>query len=320
MHFSADHLRPHRDSRVDQFLTAELGRSRSFVQGLIEGGRVVLSPHPERIKPGYRLRAGDELEVLDAALVPSEPPAVPVGQDIPLSILFEDESVLVLDKPPGLVVHPAAGHADGTLVNALVHHCGGSLAGRGGEARLGIVHRLDKDTSGLMVVAKSDLAHERLAAQFAGRQVRKIYQALCWGQFRRPSGTCRNQIARHRIHRQKMAVLSPNSAGGKEAHTDYKVLLQGKQGAWVECTLHTGRTHQIRVHMAHLGYPIAGDILYGRGGRLWDGEKVPRQMLHAARLAFAHPVTGKEIEFAAPLPEDFRKLLATIETDGEKKP
>ncbi|SDU09715.1 ribosomal large subunit pseudouridine synthase D [Verrucomicrobium sp. GAS474] len=314
MHFSTDHLRPHRDSRVDLFLAAELGRSRSFVQELIEAGRVVLAPNPERLKASYKIRAGDELSVVDEALVAKEPPVVPEGQDIPLSILFEDEAVLVLDKAPGLVVHPAAGHADGTLVNALVHHCGGSLAGRGGDARLGIVHRLDKDTSGLMVVAKTDLAHERLAAQFADRDVHKTYQALCWGQFRRPVGTCLNKMARHRIHRQKMAVVSPNSTAGKEAHTDYRVLLQGKPGAWVECLLHTGRTHQIRVHMTHLGYPIAGDQLYGRGGpkRLWDGEEVPRQMLHAAKLAFTHPMTGKEIEFEAPLPEDFKRLLARI--------
>ncbi len=313
MQFPADELRDHRDVRIDVFLAGALERSRVFVQGLIENGHVVLSPHPEKLKPGYRLHPGDSLEVREESLRAEAPPAVPEGEDIPLRILYEDEALLAIDKPPGLVVHPAAGHATGTLVNALVHHCGGpeALASRGGEARLGIVHRLDKDTSGVIVVAKTDLAHERLGAQFADRAVSKTYHALCWGRFRPASGKCLGAIGRHKVNRQMMTVSQREGPGVRPARTDYRVLKQAPVGAWVECDLHTGRTHQIRVHMAHLGHPVAGDLIYGKKG-LWNGKPVPRQMLHAARLSVQHPLTGKEIEFEAPLPDDFQLLLGTL--------
>ena len=308
MIFSSEDLHAHRDVRIDIFLAGALERSRVFVQGLIEGGQVILSPHAVKLKPGYRLRRGDSIEVRDETLQPAEEAAAPKGEAIPLAVLFEDDQIIALNKPPGLVVHPAVGHATGTLVNALVHHVGGveALASRAGNARLGIVHRLDKDTSGVMVVAKTDLAHERLGAQFSERQVDKVYQALCLGQFRRPSGICGGPIGRHKTNRQKMAVVT---RGGRHARTDYQVLKQGKNGAWVECVLHTGRTHQIRVHLSHLGHPIAGDISYGGKRRPWYGQPVPRQMLHSSRLSLVHPVSGKEIEFIAPLPKDFQSLL-----------
>ncbi len=179
---------------------------------------------------------------------------------------------------------------------------------------MGIVHRLDKDTSGVMVVAKSDVAHERLAAQFAARTVKKIYQVLCRGQFRRPVGHCRGAIARHPIQRLKMAVypVGKGASHAKEAHTEYRVLRQGKTAAWVECVLHTGRTHQIRVHLAHMKHPVIGDVVYGRGRTAWNNQEAPRQMLHSHKLGLKHPLSGKEIEFEAPLPEDFSSLLATL--------
>jgi 23S rRNA pseudouridine1911/1915/1917 synthase len=225
------------------------------------------------------------------------------GEAIPLEIIYEDDALLALNKQPGLVVHPAAGHWSGTLVNALIHHCGARLAGRGGPERLGIVHRLDKDTSGVILIAKTDQAHERLSEAFARREVKKIYRALCRGVFRRASGECRGAIGRHPVHRQKMAVPK-NPERGRAAWTDYRVLKQGRLGAEVECLLHTGRTHQIRVHLSHLGHPIWGDTLYGRRAPV-DGFYPARQMLHAARIEIAHPLTGKPLRLEAPLPEDY---------------
>ena len=226
-----------------------------------------------------------------------------VGEAIPLDIIYEDDALIALNKQPGLVVHPAAGHWSGTLVNALIHHCGAQLAGRGGQERLGIVHRLDKDTSGLMLVAKTDAVHERLAAAFAQREVKKIYRALCWGAFRRASGELHGAIGRHPIHRKKMTVPK-DAERGRAAWTDYCVLKQGKHGAEVECFLHTGRTHQIRVHLSHLGHPIWGDTLYGRRTPVADFYPA-RQMLHAARIEIAHPLSGKPLVLEAPLPEDY---------------
>ena len=306
MQFSAEELSAQRDVRVDVFLASALQRSRVFVQGLITDGQVVLAPHAEKLKPGYRLRTGDSLTVQEERLASTETASAPQGEKIPLDILFEDDELIALNKPPGLVVHPAVGHTTGTLVNALVHHCGAALAARGGDGRPGIVHRLDKDTSGVMVVAKTDIAHERIAAQFAERQVDKVYQALCWGRFQRSAGICAGAIGRHKTNRQKMAVVTRD---GREARTDYKVLKQGEMGAWVECDLYTGRTHQIRVHLAHLGHPIAGDAIYGKNKTPWGGLPVGRQMLHSTRLAIAHPITGNELEFIAPLPKDFQTLL-----------
>jgi 23S rRNA pseudouridine1911/1915/1917 synthase len=295
--------------RLDVIVAAVLGRSRNHAQALLRAGCVELRPHPERAEPSYRLRADDALAIrpLEREIAgPNEP----IGEDIPLDIVYEDDALLALNKQPGLVVHPAAGHHSGTLVNALIHHCGSHLAQRGGGERLGLVHRLDKDTSGLMLVAKTDEVHERLARAFAERDVRKFYRALCRGVFRRKSGECREAIGRHRVHRQKMSVLK---MGGRSAHTDYRVLQQSPDGAEVECRLHTGRTHQIRVHLAHLGHPVWGDHLYGRHHARPDGFEPPRQMLHAARLEILHPLTEKPLHLEAPLPADYlecrRRLL-----------
>jgi 23S rRNA pseudouridine1911/1915/1917 synthase len=275
--------------RLDVIVAAALGRSRNHAQSLLRQGCVELHPARERVQGSSRLKAGDRL-VIRAPAEESAWENEPAGEAIPLDIVYEDEALLALNKPPGLVVHPAAGHRSGTLVNALVHHRGEELARRGGGERAGLVHRLDKDTSGLILVAKTEAAHEKLGHAFAERTVRKFYRALCWGVFRRASGECREAIGRHRVHRQKMTTLK---TGGRAAHTDYRVLAPGPLGAEVECLLHTGRTHQIRVHLAHLGHPIWGDHLYGRRHALADGFEPARQMLHAARLEIAHPMTGR---------------------------
>ncbi len=300
--FGAGETRPFTGQRLDVFLAAVLVRSRTQVQALLKAGLVAIEPAAARAEASYRLREGDAVTVR-----PDEPAPMRAdlgGEDIPLDIIYEDDALIALNKQPGLVVHPAAGHWSGTLVNALVHHCGGKLAGRGGEDRLGIVHRLDKDTSGVMLVAKTDAAHEKLAAAFAAREVRKFYRALCVGTFRRASGELRGAIGRHPVHRKKMAVPK-DPARGRVAWTDYRVLTQGGHGAEVECLLHTGRTHQIRVHLSHLGHPIWGDTLYGRGAPV-GGFYPERQMLHAARLEIAHPLTGVPLKLEARLPEDFR--------------
>lgn len=305
--FAGDEIDAARGQRLDVFLAEALGRSRSQAQTLLKAGRVQLLPArngPPEAKD--KLRTGDRVIVDDAPM--QSLPEVQ-AENIPLDVIFEDDSLLVINKPPGLVVHPAAGHYTGTLVHALLHHCGDSLASRGGAERLGIVHRLDKDTSGLLVVAKTDAAHAALSAQFQGRQITKIYLALARGVFRHASGSCKEPIGRHPIARKKMAVVK----SGRSAHTDYCVQKQWPHAALVECHLHTGRTHQIRVHLAHLGHPILGDTLYGRA---WHVEGLPspeRQLLHAARLGFTHPATGKSVEFSAPLPEDFQTLIRALD-------
>jgi 23S rRNA pseudouridine1911/1915/1917 synthase len=238
------------------------------------------------------LRAGDVLTL-------TEPPAVPtetVAEDISLDVLFEDDDLIVLNKPAGLVVHPAAGNWSGTVVNALLHHCQ-TLSGIGGEQRPGIVHRLDKDTSGCLVVAKNDVAHQSLAKQFAGREVTKIYLALVVGKFKRLSGTIEAPIGRHPVQRKKMTVVTGDR--GRASKTGYRVLHELPVGTLVECTLHTGRTHQIRVHLKHLGHPLLGDEVYGRKGSF------ARQMLHAWKLGFVHPRTGNRLNFESPIPPDF---------------
>jgi 23S rRNA pseudouridine1911/1915/1917 synthase len=280
---------PNSGDRLDHFLASNVnGLSRSRLQDLIKQGHVKLNGLI--VKPGARLRAGDSIILREPPPIPSNAEA----EDIALRVLFEDEDLIVIDKPPGLVVHPAAGHQTGTLVNALLHHCQ-TLSGIGGEQRPGIVHRLDKDTSGCLVAAKSDSAHQALARQFAGREVTKIYLALAAGRFARRSGVIEESIGRHPVQRKKMAIVTR----GRAARTDYRVLADIEGGALVECTLHTGRTHQIRVHLKHLGHPVLGDEVYGRRGAY------PRQMLHAWKLGFAHPRTGAPLSFESPLPKDF---------------
>jgi 23S rRNA pseudouridine1911/1915/1917 synthase len=309
---SAEDVRPFVGRRLDVFLAAVLQRSRTQAQSLLKQGLVHLQPAATTAAittdASYRLRPGDTVSADPSPIVPAR--AEPSGEAIPLDIIYEDDALIALNKQPGLVVHPAVGHWSGTLVNALVHHCGAQLAGRGGQERLGIVHRLDKDTSGLMLIAKTDEVHDRLSAAFARREVKKMYRALCWGIFRRASGECRGAIGRHPVHRKKMAVPK-NPERGRTAWTDYRVLKQGKWGAEVECVLHTGRTHQIRVHLSHLGHPIWGDTLYGRRTPV-NGFYPARQMLHAARIEIAHPVTGKPLRLEAPLPDDYAASRALL--------
>ena len=278
-------------ARLDQVLAARAGTlSRARIQDLIKAGHVTLNGRPT--KASARLRAGD-------ALALSEPPPVPIStlaEDLALDVLFEDDDLIVLNKPAGMVVHPAAGNWQGTVVNALLHHCP-ALSGIGGEQRPGIVHRLDKETSGCLVAAKNDTAHQSLSKQFAGREITKIYLALAAGKFRHASGVIEGAIGRHPVQRKKMTVLEDGR--GRASKTSYRVLSELPAGTLVECTLHTGRTHQIRVHLRHLGHPLLGDEVYGRRAGF------ARQMLHAWRLGFTHPRTGARLNFQSPIPADF---------------
>ena len=289
--------------RLDSWLASVAdGFSRSRIQGLIKAGFVYLNGTQAQ-RANTQLQDGDTVCVH----VPPPVPAVPVPQDIPLNIVYEDESVIVVDKPAGLVVHPAPGHPDGTLVNAILHHCP-SLAGIGGVARPGIVHRLDRDTSGLMVVAKTAQAMASLAHNFhKPGGIRKIYRTLVHGCPQALSGTVENLIGRSPADRKKMAIVRVN---GKNAVTHWKTV--GRYGALslVECLIDTGRTHQIRVHMASLGCPVAGDATYGKPARDKMLSPVPqRQLLHAFRLAFPHPAGGREMAFESPLPADFAPYM-----------
>lgn len=277
--------------RLDHFLAARAREiSRSRLQALVRGGDVTVDGCA--VTPSKKMRAGERVVLI----VPPPTAATNAPEDIALEILFEDADLIVINKPAGLVVHPAAGHASGTLVNALLHHCG-ALSVIGGVERPGIVHRLDKETSGCLVAAKNDSAHQELARQFASRDVRKIYLAIAAGKFTKKSGLISAAIGRHRIHRQRMAVVPEEK--GRAATTGWRVLADLAAGSLVECTLHTGRTHQIRVHLKHLGHPLLGDVIYGKRGGF------SRQMLHAWKLGFSHPRDGKRLDFIAPIPPDF---------------
>ena len=292
--------------RLDAFLRRRFPvASRVALKRLIEQAHVRVNGRP--VKPTHAPRAGETIEVH----WPEPQPARAQPEEMPLDILFEDRSLLVLNKPAGLVVHPAAGHEEHTLVNALLHHCGGELSGIGGVARPGIVHRLDKETSGCLVIAKNDETHIALSAQFAGRKVKKIYNAILCGQLARDSGEIHAAIARHPSHRKRMAVREDDS--GRAAHTTWRVLERLNSATLVEAQLHTGRTHQLRVHFQFLGHPLAGDETYGaRQNRKlteWTGYQPPRVMLHACELSFIHPRTEESLSFEAPLPNDFREAL-----------
>jgi len=293
-------------ARLDAYLREKFPAvSRVALKRLIEQGHVRVNGRP--VKPTHSPRAGEQVEIC----WPEARPAEAQPEEIPLDILFEDKSLLVLNKPPGLVVHPAAGNEAHTLVNALLHHCAGELSGIGGVARPGIVHRLDKDTSGCLVVAKNDETHLALAKQFAARAVGKIYNAILCGKLARDSGEIRAAIARHPTHRKRMTVRDDNS--GRAAHTGWRVLERLNAATLVEAQLHTGRTHQIRVHFQFLGHPLVGDETYGarQNKKLVEltGYAAPRVMLHARELSFIHPRTQKEMNFEAPLPKDFREAL-----------
>ena len=310
--------------RLDRVLAARIAAlSRSRLKALILAGEVAIGGRTIR-DPGHRVNAGDAVAVTR----PPPEPATPQPEAIPLKVVYEDAELIVIDKPKGLVVHPAAGNRTGTLVNALIAHCGESLSGIGGVARPGILHRLDKDTTGLMVVAKTDRAHAALARQFAdhGRSgpLRRGYLAFVWGAPDRPKGTVAAPIGRHPRARDKMAVR----AGGREAVTHWEVLERcpGADGATLAshlgCRLSTGRTHQIRVHLAYIGHPVLGDINYGSGYKTKAGrlrpeaktalEDLGRQALHAYLLAFEHPLTGDSLEFRSELPGDLLRLRHSL--------
>lgn len=291
--------REHSGLRLDRFLAGTLPDfSRARLQTLIRDGFVQLNGKNPR--PRDAVRTGDTIELTEPAIEKVE--ALP--EHMSLEILFEDDDLLVLNKPAGLVMHPGAGHQQHTLVNALLAHCK-NLSGIGGKERPGIVHRLDKETSGCLVVAKNDATHRDLSRQFAARTMTKVYLALVAGTLRKRSGVIDKAIARHPVHRQRMSIARRQ---GRSAKTEYRVLQSGNDMSLLECTLHSGRTHQIRVHLHDLGHPVLGDKLYG-GKRAGD---FPRQMLHAWKLAFSHPRSGDEMGFEAPLPPDFAEAMREI--------
>ncbi|MBY6218583.1 RluA family pseudouridine synthase [Qipengyuania aquimaris] len=294
--------------RLDKALAEAAGLSRERVKGLIADGAVEIGGKPAK-SGSTKLSGGESYRI---ALPPPEPlEAEP--QDIPLDIVFEDEHLLVVNKPAGMVVHPAAGNPDGTLVNALLFHCAGKLSGINGVARPGIVHRIDKDTSGLLVVAKSDAAHEGLAKQFADHSITRRYLAVCAGHPNPPSGTISGRLGRSDRDRKKMAVLPDDSTRGKHAVTHYETIKRLDHAALIECRLETGRTHQVRVHCASIGHALLGDPTYGRTPKplrtLLESLDFRRQALHAARLGFIHPISGEGLHFCAELPADMRELI-----------
>jgi 23S rRNA pseudouridine1911/1915/1917 synthase len=314
-------------ARLDRFLAQRLpGISRQRLQAIIRAGHVLRNGAVMQQR-GHRVREGEFYQLY----LPAPEPAALGAEPIPLAIRYEDEYLLVIDKPKGLPVHPAPGHASGTLVNALIAHCGASLSGIGGVRRPGIVHRLDKDTTGLLVVAKTDLAHAGLAQQFAahgadGRLVRR-YMALAWGRLPRKQGTIDAPLGRSTANRTRIAVV--RATAGRHAVTHYREIATYLAGqakplaSLLELGLQTGRTHQIRVHLAHIGHPLLGDMAYGAGfkasARALCSEAqaalqaLGRQALHAAELSFIHPATGKRLQFRSPLPEDMRRLVAALE-------
>ena len=300
----------HAGWRLDRALANSLPTlSRERLKALIRSGALEADGVPVR-DPATKVRGGERFTLT----IPEPEPAHNAPQDIPLTIVFEDEHLLVVDKPAGLVVHPAAGNREGTLVNALLHHCAGRLSGIGGVARPGIVHRIDKDTSGLLVVAKTDVAHEGLAMQFAAHSIDRRYLAIVSGVPRQSEGIIDARLARSVHDRKKIAVVA--GARGKRAVTHWKRLKALKEATLVECRLETGRTHQVRVHMASIGHPLLGDPVYGRGKsvhrQLLNQLDFHRQALHAAGLGFIHPVTKARLSFDSALPSDMQELFTAL--------
>ena len=294
--------------RLDKALAeaSELSRERIKAligEGKVKVGKTIASSASAKVQAGARF-------VIHLP-PPEDPQARP--QDIPITVVYEDAHLIVVDKPAGMVVHPAAGNPDGTLVNALLFHCAGQLSGIGGVARPGIVHRIDKDTSGLLVVAKSDVAHEGLARQFADHSIERRYLAVCGGHPNPPAGTIDARLGRSDRDRKKMAVLDNNSSRGKHAITHYQLIERLDHASLVECRLETGRTHQVRVHLSSIGHSLVGDPVYGRDPTaIRDTIRklgFARQALHAASLGFVHPVSGETIQFATEMPADMRELI-----------
>ena len=289
-----------KNQRLDAFLASSLdGLTRSQAARLIESGEVAVNG--KTAGKSYKLAGGEDI----AVTLPEPEPVEAVPQDIPLDVVYEDADVIVVNKPSGMVVHPAPGHPDGTLVNALLYHCAGTLSGIGGALRPGIVHRIDRDTSGLIIAAKNDAAHQYLSAQLADHTLARTYECIVVGALREDRGTVDAPIARHPTGRKRMAVV----AGGREAVTHWEVIARYPGYTHVRCRLETGRTHQIRVHMAYIGHPILGDTVYGAK------KEVPGltgQCLHAVGLRFLHPRTHEVVELSCPLPEEFTRMLQKI--------
>ena len=289
-----------KNQRLDAFLASSLdGLTRSQATRLIESGEVAVNGRA--VSKSYKLAGGEDI----AVTLPEPEPVEAVPQDIPLDVVYEDADVIVVNKPSGMVVHPAPGHPDGTLVNALLYHCAGTLSGVGGALRPGIVHRIDRDTSGLIIAAKNDAAHQYLSAQLADHTLARTYECIVVGALREDRGTVNAPIARHPTDRKRMAVV----AGGREAVTHWEVIARYPGYTHVRCRLETGRTHQIRVHMAYIGHPILGDTVYGAK------KEVPGltgQCLHAVGLRFLHPRTHEVVELSCPLPEEFTRMLQKI--------
>ena len=293
-------------TRLDAFVSATGELTRSAAARLIEEGAITVGG--KAVAKNYKLRAGDEVEIL----LPEPAPSEAQPEDIALDVVYEDSDIIVINKPVGMVVHPAAGNEQGTLVNALLYHCGDSLSGIGGVVRPGIVHRIDKDTSGLLVVAKNDDAHNYLAERIKTHEVGRIYYALLVGNLKEDQGTVDAPIGRHPRDRKKMAVLGATDGRSRNAVTHYEVLERYRGYCFVRCRLETGRTHQIRVHMAHLGHPLVGDVTYGGGKtkfELSNKSLIEGQCLHAGELKLTHPRTGEEMHFKSELPREMQILI-----------
>ena len=286
-------------TRIDKYIAKKEDLSRVTVQRMLEEGNILVNG--KKVKPSYIIQTGDKVVMQ----IPEVKTTDLKAQEIPLDIVYEDEDIIVVNKAKGMVVHPAAGNPDGTLVNAIMAHCKGNLSGIGGELRPGIVHRLDKDTSGLLVVAKNDKAHLAMSEQIQNRQVKKTYIALVKGVVSENEATIKMPIGRSTKDRKKMAVTK----NGKEAITHFKVLERFQSYTYLEIRIETGRTHQIRVHMSEIGHPVIGDMVYSNGKNEFN---IEGQMLHAKRLEFKHPITGKEMCLEAPLPEYFSEVIAKL--------
>lgn len=291
--------------RIDRYLSEQMPEfSRSYVQKLIKDKRVLISGNP--VKANYKVAAGD---VIELELPPAVEPEIQ-AEDLPLDILYEDTDVIFINKPKDMVVHPSAGHTTGTLVNGLLYHCQGELSGINGVMRPGIVHRIDKDTTGVIIVCKNDQAHNQIARQLKDHSITRRYRAIVWGDLKGEEGTVDAAIGRHPTDRKRMAVVS---RGGKRAVTHYRVLERLGRFTYIECQLETGRTHQIRVHMASIGHPLLGDEIYGRGKSSFS---LQGQALHAMVLGVNHPSTGEYLEIEAPLPEYFLELLERLRSNN----
>ncbi|MBQ7039932.1 MAG: RluA family pseudouridine synthase [Clostridia bacterium] len=285
--------------RLDKFLAEKTDKTRSFIQKAIDDGCVTVNGRPAQTKT--KLKLGDEIDFSEPEIKSAEI----VPQDIPLEIVYEDDDLIIINKPKGMVVHPAPGNPDNTLVNAVMAHCGERLSTINSVIRPGIVHRIDKDTSGLLVIAKNDESHLKLSEQFKVHSIERVYTAVVKGSFKETTGTVNAPIGRHPVHRKKMAVTDKNS---KSAVTHFKVLEELSGYTLVECRLETGRTHQIRVHMSYIGHTLLGDTLYGDKNKL----KIEGQVLHAGVLGFNHPRTGEFMRFESPIPKEFQEILNII--------